>query len=72
MKTAPKIEASNARTDPPGFQNAPRWLEERIREALAEPAEITSRKQFDKIMAEMQLLPTSYEPSALDISTRLF
>jgi len=29
----------------------PLWLEERIREALAEPAETTGSKQFDTIMA---------------------
>jgi hypothetical protein len=33
------------------FQPAPLWLEERIREALAEPAEATSTKQFHKTMA---------------------
>jgi hypothetical protein len=33
------------------FQPPPLWLEERIREALAEPAELTSRKQFDATMA---------------------
>lgn len=33
------------------FQPPPLWLEERIREALAEPAEVTTRKQFDKAMA---------------------
>jgi hypothetical protein len=33
------------------FQPAPLWLEERIREALTEPAELTNRKQFDKTMA---------------------
>jgi hypothetical protein len=33
------------------FQPAPLWLEERIREALAEPAEATSIKQFDKTMS---------------------
>ena len=32
------------------FQPPPLWLEERIREALAEPAEVTTRKQFDKAM----------------------
>ena len=30
------------------FQPAPLWLEERIREALTEPAELTSRKQIDQ------------------------
>lgn len=35
------------------FQPAPLWLEERIREALSEPAELTSRKQFDQTMAEI-------------------
>ena len=33
------------------FQPAPLWLEERIREALAEPAEATSSKQFNEKMA---------------------
>ena len=33
------------------FQPPPLWLEERIREALTEPAELTDRKQFDKAMA---------------------
>lgn len=33
------------------FQPAPLWLEERIREALAEPAEVTSRKQFEETMS---------------------
>ena len=33
------------------FQPPPLWLEERIREALAEPAEKTTRKQFDEAMA---------------------
>lgn len=33
------------------FQPPPLWLEERIREALAEPAEATSAKQFSKTMA---------------------
>jgi hypothetical protein len=33
------------------FQPPPLWLEERIREALTEPAEETSIKQFDKTMA---------------------
>ncbi len=33
------------------FQPPPLWLEERIREALAEPAEATSSKQFEKMMA---------------------
>ena len=32
------------------FQPPPLWLEERIREALFEPAEATSGKQFDKTM----------------------
>ena len=32
------------------FQLAPLWLEERIREALIEPAEATSSRQFDKTM----------------------
>src|SRR5437868_8748411 len=35
------------------FQPAPLWLEEKIREALAEPAELTTRKQFHKTMAEI-------------------
>ena len=35
------------------FQPAPLWLEERIREALSEPPEVTTRKQFDKTMAEI-------------------
>ena len=33
------------------FQPAPLWLEERIREALAETAEATSSKQFEETMA---------------------
>lgn len=33
------------------FQPAPLWLEERIREALAEPAEATSSQQFNETMA---------------------
>ncbi|MEW6303423.1 MAG: hypothetical protein AB1705_08135 [Verrucomicrobiota bacterium] len=33
------------------FQPPPLWLEERIREALAEPAEATSSKQFDENMS---------------------
>lgn len=33
------------------FQPPPLWLEERIREALMEPAEATSTKQFDETMA---------------------
>ena len=33
------------------FQSPPLWLEERIREALIEPAEATSSRQFDKTMA---------------------
>lgn len=33
------------------FQPAPLWLEERIREALAEPAKTTSLKQFDETMS---------------------
>ena len=32
------------------FQPAPLWLEERIREALAEPAEAVSRVEFRKRM----------------------
>ena len=32
------------------FQPAPLWLEERIREALAEPAETTTGEQFQKNM----------------------
>ncbi len=32
------------------FQPAPLWLEERIREALAEPAEPTTLKQFNEKM----------------------
>jgi len=35
------------------FQPAPLWLEERIREALSEPAELMSRKQFEKSMADI-------------------
>jgi hypothetical protein len=35
------------------FQPAPLWLEERIREALVEPAEEVSVKQFNKIMSEL-------------------
>ena len=33
------------------FHPAPYWLEERIREALTEPSEATSSKEFDKTMA---------------------
>lgn len=33
------------------FRPPPLWLEERIREALTEPAEATSKAQFDKAMA---------------------
>jgi hypothetical protein len=33
------------------FQPPPLWLKERIREALIEPAEATSGRQFDKTMA---------------------
>lgn len=32
------------------FQPAPLWLEERIREALAEPAEPVTARQFDRTM----------------------
>ena len=35
------------------FQPAPLWLEERIREALAEPGEEMSLKQFDKMMSQI-------------------
>ena len=35
------------------FQPAPLWLEERIREALAEPAQTTSRKEFEDTMARI-------------------
>jgi hypothetical protein len=35
------------------FHPAPLWLEERIREALAEPAELTTREQFDATMGEI-------------------
>jgi hypothetical protein len=35
------------------FQPAPLWLEERIREALVDPAELTTKKQFDKAMADI-------------------
>ncbi len=35
------------------FQPAPLWLEERIREALAETAEATGIKQFDKAMSAL-------------------
>jgi hypothetical protein len=33
------------------FQPPPLWLEERIREALLEPAKATSDRQFDETMA---------------------
>ena len=33
------------------FQSPPLWLEERIREALIEPTEATSGRQFNKTMA---------------------
>jgi len=35
------------------FQPPPLWLEERIREALTEPAEATSTKQFNETMADI-------------------
>jgi hypothetical protein len=35
------------------FQPAPLWLEERIREALAEPGEEMTLKQFDKMMSNI-------------------
>ena len=35
------------------FQPAPLWLEERIREALAEPAKPTTKKDFDALMDEI-------------------
>jgi hypothetical protein len=35
------------------FQPAPLWLEERIREALAEPGKEMTLKQFDKMMSEI-------------------
>ncbi|MGZ8898639.1 MAG: hypothetical protein ACXW3Z_00965 [Limisphaerales bacterium] len=35
------------------FRPAPLWLEERIREALAEPAEPTTREQFDQAMTKI-------------------
>jgi DNA polymerase III alpha subunit len=35
------------------FQPAPLWLEERIREALAEPAEEMSVPQFRKMMKDI-------------------
>jgi hypothetical protein len=35
------------------FQPAPLWLEERIREALSEPSELTSKKQFDAVMRDI-------------------
>lgn len=35
------------------FRPAPLWLEERLREALTEPAEVTTRKQFDDTMASI-------------------
>ena len=35
------------------FQPAPLWLEERLREALAEPAKATTPKQFAKTMAQI-------------------
>jgi hypothetical protein len=35
------------------FQPAPLWLEERIREALAEPGEEMTLKQFDKMMSDI-------------------
>ena len=34
-------------------QPAPLWLEERIREALTEPAELTTREQFKKDMTDI-------------------
>jgi len=35
------------------FRPAPLWLEERIREALTEPAEPATQKQFDGTMASI-------------------
>jgi hypothetical protein len=35
------------------FQPAPLWLEERVREALAEAPEATTRAQFDKTMTDI-------------------
>ena len=35
------------------FQPAPLWLEERIREALAEPAELTTREQFKRDLTDI-------------------
>jgi hypothetical protein len=35
------------------FRPAPFWLEERIREALEEPAESTSRKEFERTMTDI-------------------
>jgi hypothetical protein len=49
VKTLPKIQISKGLEGPP----APLWLEERIREALAEPAEATTLKQFASAMDEI-------------------
>jgi hypothetical protein len=35
------------------FNPAPLWLEERIREALAEPAELTTREDFNATMGDI-------------------
>lgn len=35
------------------FQPAPLWLEERIREALAEPAESVTQAQFERRMKDL-------------------
>lgn len=35
------------------FQPAPLWLEERIREALADPGQEMTKKQFDAMMREI-------------------
>ena len=35
------------------FRPAPLWLEERIREALSESPEPMTKKQFEKIMADI-------------------
>lgn len=44
------------------FQPPPLWLEERIRDALAEPAEATSPKQFNEAMGanKLRLHPAFY------------
>ncbi len=46
------------------FHPAPLWLEERIREALTEPAAATSSRQFDETMAATPPFTAISSPSA--------